>query len=161
MALLLGISRQGLDKWEASGTVSRAGRDLWNVGQTFQAVLAHERSAQRRPLVEAEAALKLAKKREIELRTEERKGVLILLKDALDFVVMVVGFTAGELNALPAMIRCARNNREMRAELDQAVTDMILRIRKRLDDAAICEFGFDEGEFNASVAQHVASEPPS
>src|SRR5689334_9048038 len=129
MAHLLGVSRQMLERLEESGHVRRASVNTWRVVDTLQGALRHARS-QRSEKSVAEAELRRAKTRAVELTIAERAGRLLELEEAMQVNTEMVAAFVNELDAMPAGF--ARRDLSLRRELETYIRDMRQRLAKSL-----------------------------
>jgi hypothetical protein len=123
-----GLGADRLAQHEQAGIIKRAGRNSWPAVETLSALVVHYRSESRRGYRSAaDAELRQARVREIEIRTAERERRLIPVTDAADSMSAMIGLVLTELSGHPA--RCTRD-----LALRRRIEDEVFGIRERLSD---------------------------
>jgi hypothetical protein len=120
------LTREMIRRLVAERVIERQADGNFDLAQARQAYIRHLRD-RRSERGAAEAALKLAKAREIELRTAQRARELIEFEEACAALDDIVGKIVSELVGLPA---AATRDLVMRCHLD----DLIRGVRQRLVD---------------------------
>jgi phage terminase Nu1 subunit (DNA packaging protein) len=117
---LANFSEQYLSRLERQGIVRRTARNEWPLQSTIRGLFEHIRAESRRGARSAaEAELRRARAREIEVRTAERQHRLVPIEEFQMAVTMAMGAVISNLSSVPA--RCARHDLQVRRLVEQQI----------------------------------------
>src|SRR4051812_27114194 len=106
LARVLGLTERRIQQLEKLGVFRRVAHGEWDLPASVQSYVRHRLQSEIRQSRSAEAnkRLRLARAREVEVRTAERERRLIDTNEALNAIDEVLGTFLAELAGLPARV---------------------------------------------------------
>ena len=143
MVQVLGISKQRLSQLVHAGVVTPIKRGKYDAADTVQRYLAHRLDGvEKKRGAAKEDPLKVARTREVELRTMKMEREVVTLAEAMAAIDLVVGRFVASLDVLPAKIT---KNRDERERISGVFDNERSRLAKRFA-VCCCFFGTDRSD---------------
>jgi hypothetical protein len=142
LAKATGVGPERLAQLEKAGVIKRSGRNRWPAIETLGALVLHYRSEARRGhRSAADAELRRARAKEIEVRTLEREHKLVPTTEAIATLDDITGVILTGLSALPT--RVAGRDLQLRRKVEDELLELRTAVSERLQEQgeALCRAG--------------------